>query len=82
MILDRARFPLWLAAAFAVLVALVAWSLSVGRFPVAPGDVWKALWSVLSGAGSYFQTPPNWSSGAADSTFAFSTCFAMGISPR
>lgn len=52
MILDRARFPLWLAAAFAVLVALVAWSLSVGRFPVAPGDVWKALWSVLSGADS------------------------------
>jgi iron complex transport system permease protein len=52
MILDRARFPLWLAAAIAVLVALVAWSLSVGRFPVAPGDVWKALWSALSGAES------------------------------
>jgi iron complex transport system permease protein len=52
MILDRARFPLWLAVAFAVLVALVAWSFSVGRFPVATGDVWKALWSVLSGAES------------------------------
>jgi len=49
MILDRARFPLWLAAAGAVLVALVAWSFSVGRFPVAPGDVWRALWALLAG---------------------------------
>src|SRR5512137_1766352 len=52
MILDRARFPLWLAAAIAVLAALVAWSFSVGRFPVAPGDAWNALWSALSGTES------------------------------
>jgi iron complex transport system permease protein len=52
MILDRARFPLWLAVASAVLVALVAWSFSVGRFPVAPGDVARALWSALAGGES------------------------------
>ncbi len=52
MILDRARFPLWLAAALAALIALVAWSFSVGRFPVAPGDVASALWSALTGGES------------------------------
>ena len=52
MILDRARFPLWLAVALAVLLALVAWSLSVGRFPVATGDVWTALWSAALGGES------------------------------
>jgi len=52
MILDRARFATWLAAAFAVLLALVAWSFSVGRFPVAPGDVASALWSALTGGES------------------------------
>ena len=52
MIVDRARFPLWLAVSFAVLLALVAWSFSVGRFPVAAGDVWNALWSALLGGES------------------------------
>ncbi|HQY46223.1 MAG TPA: iron ABC transporter permease [Usitatibacteraceae bacterium] len=52
MILDRARFPLWLAVACAALVALVAWSLSVGRFPVSPGEVWRALWSAVTGGES------------------------------
>jgi iron complex transport system permease protein len=52
MILDRARFTLWFSAALAVLVALVAWSFSVGRFPVAPGDVASALWSALTGGES------------------------------
>ena len=47
MILDRARFTLWIAVAFAVLLALVAWSFSVGRFPVAAGDVASALWAAL-----------------------------------
>ena len=52
MILDRARFPLWLAIAFAVLVVLAGWSFSVGRFPVAPGDVARALWAAMSGGES------------------------------
>jgi iron complex transport system permease protein len=52
MILDRTRFTLWLSAALAVLLALVAWSFSVGRFPVAPGDVASALWSALTGGES------------------------------
>jgi iron complex transport system permease protein len=52
MILSRARFPLWLGAAFVVLAALVAWSFSVGKFPVAPGDVWRALWAALTGGDS------------------------------
>ena len=41
-----------LALAFAALVLLVAWSFSVGRFAVAPGDVLKALWAALSGSES------------------------------
>ena len=41
-----------LALALAVLVALVAWSFSVGRFAVAPADVLRALWSALSGGES------------------------------
>src|SRR5512139_3424254 len=38
--------------ALAALAALVAWSFSVGRFPVAPGDVANALWAALSGGES------------------------------
>jgi iron complex transport system permease protein len=34
------------------LVALVAWSFSVGRFAVAPGDVLEALWASLTGGES------------------------------
>lgn len=46
------RFPLWLALALVALVALVSLSLSVGRFPVPPGDVARALWAALSGGDS------------------------------
>jgi len=40
------------AIALAALAALVAWSFSVGRFPVAAGDVASALWSALTGGES------------------------------
>lgn len=52
MIVARARFPLWFGVACAVLLLLILWSFSVGRFPVAPGDVWRALWSALTGEAS------------------------------
>lgn len=52
MIVPRARFPFWLGIAAAALVLLVAWSFVVGRFPVSPGDVWRALWSALTGSDS------------------------------
>jgi iron complex transport system permease protein len=52
MIVARSRFPLWLAVACAGLLLLIAWSFSVGRFPVAPGEVWRALWSALTGGES------------------------------
>ena len=52
MILARARFPLWLAIALAALLAILAWSFAVGRFGVAPGDVWRSLWSALCGTAS------------------------------
>src|SRR4051812_37322443 len=49
VILQRERFPLALGVAFAGLVLLVVWSLAIGRFAVAPGDAWHALWSALLG---------------------------------
>jgi iron complex transport system permease protein len=49
MIGGRARFPLWMALALGLLALLVAWSFAVGRFSVAPGDVWRSLWSALWG---------------------------------
>lgn len=52
MMLDRARFPLWLAVAIATLLTLVAWSFSVGHFPVSPGDVARALRAALLGGDS------------------------------
>ena len=52
MIVARQRFPLWLALACVGLLLLVAWSFSVGRFPVSVGDVWRALWSSLTGGES------------------------------
>ncbi len=52
MILPRSRFSLWLATACAALFLLVLWSFSVGRFPVALGDVWRALWSAATGGES------------------------------
>lgn len=52
MIVARRRFPLWLAIACAGLLLLIAWSFSVGRFPVSIADVWRALWSALTGGES------------------------------
>ena len=52
MMVTRASLPLWLAIACAGLLLLVAWSLSVGRFPVSPDDVVRALWSALAGGES------------------------------
>ena len=52
MIVARQRFPLWLAIACAGLLLLVAWSFSVGRFPVPIGDVWRALWAAMTGGES------------------------------
>jgi iron complex transport system permease protein len=52
MIVARRRFPLWLAIACAGLAVLVAWSFSVGRFPVSVADVWRALWAALTGGES------------------------------
>jgi iron complex transport system permease protein len=52
VIVARGRFALLLAAACAALLVLVGWSLSVGRFPVSPGDVLRALWGAVSGGES------------------------------
>lgn len=52
MIVSRARSPLWIALALGLLGAIVAWSFAVGRFSVAPGDVWRSLWSGLTGSAS------------------------------
>jgi iron complex transport system permease protein len=52
VILSRGRFAPWLALASVALAILVAWSFGVGRFPVAAGDVVRALWSALTGADS------------------------------
>jgi iron complex transport system permease protein len=52
VILARGRFTLWVAAALLALLAVVAWSFLVGRFGVAPGEVWRALWSALTGGDS------------------------------
>jgi iron complex transport system permease protein len=52
MILSRARFPLALAVSALLLLALIAWSFTVGRFAVSTGDVMRSLWSSLVGAES------------------------------
>jgi iron complex transport system permease protein len=52
VILARGRFMFRVAGAVLALVAIVAWSLVVGRFGVAPGEAWRALWSALSGTDS------------------------------
>ena len=46
------RFTLWLGAAFVLLLLVAAWSFSVGRFPVSPSDVWRALWASITGGTS------------------------------
>jgi iron complex transport system permease protein len=52
MIADHSRHAGWLAFLSVVLLLLVVWSFSVGRFPVAPADVTRALWSAISGSDS------------------------------
>ena len=52
MILPRERFPLGFGIACGALLLLVAWSLSVGRAPVAPLEAWHAIWSALTGTAS------------------------------
>ena len=41
-----------LALALVALVLLTAWSFSVGRFAIAPGDVARALWAAITGGES------------------------------
>src|SRR6185503_1140564 len=48
----RGRFALCLAAAGALVSLVAIWSFSVGRFPVSPGDVWRALWAAMTGGES------------------------------
>jgi iron complex transport system permease protein len=52
VIASRGRFVLWLLGACALVVLLATCSFSVGRFPVAPADVWRALWAALTGGES------------------------------
>jgi iron complex transport system permease protein len=52
MRLAPARFALGLAVAVAALLALIAWSFTVGRFAVSPHDVARALWFALVGGDS------------------------------
>lgn len=49
MAVPRARFPLWMAAACALLVVLVVASFGIGHFAVGTRDVFAALWSALTG---------------------------------
>ena len=48
MILPPARFPWGLAVACAALLALVAWSFSLGQVAVSGADAWRALWSAMN----------------------------------
>ena len=52
MLISRSRLPFALAAGLAALALLVALSLALGSFPVAPHDVARVLWSALAGAES------------------------------
>lgn len=49
MIVSPARFPSWLLGATAALAVVVAVSMGVGTFPVAPGEVIGVLWAALTG---------------------------------
>ncbi len=49
MLITRSRLPFALAAGLVALALLVALSLALGSFPVAPRDVANALWSVFAG---------------------------------
>ncbi len=48
----RDRFLLGLAGAIVLVVVVAGWSLGVGRFPVSPADVWRAIWAAVSGGES------------------------------
>jgi iron complex transport system permease protein len=48
----RGRFLVGLGGALALVALVAIWSFSVGRFPISPGDVWRALWSALTGSDS------------------------------
>jgi len=52
MIAARGRFNLWLGGALVLVFLVAIWSFSVGRFPVSPADVWRALWAALTGGDS------------------------------
>ena len=52
MIAARGRFNFWLGGALVLVFLVAIWSFSVGRFPVSPGDVWRALWAALTGGES------------------------------
>ena len=45
----RGRFPLVLAAAAGIVVALALWSLAAGKFGLSAHDVWRVLWSRILG---------------------------------
>lgn len=46
------RYPLLLLGAAAMLAAITAWSLAVGRFGLSPLEVMRVLWSALGGPAS------------------------------
>jgi iron complex transport system permease protein len=46
------RFPAWLVLALLGLMALAAWSLVLGRFPVGPDEALRSLWAALTGGPS------------------------------
>jgi iron complex transport system permease protein len=52
VLIPPSRLPLAFLAGLAVLAAIVAASLAVGSFPVAPRDVARVLWAALTGGES------------------------------
>ena len=46
------RYPVLLLGALALLAAMAAWSLAVGRFGLSPGEVARVLWAALHGGPS------------------------------
>src|SRR5438552_12281422 len=52
MLVTRSRLPFALAGGLAALALIVAASLTLGSFPLAPREVMRVLWSALSGGES------------------------------
>jgi iron complex transport system permease protein len=52
VLITRSALPLALAVGAAALALIVALSLAVGSFPVAPGDVARVLWAAIAGGDS------------------------------